>query len=191
MPSKPSHDLKQEFLAALPNLRAFAYSLVGSSDRADDLVQDTMMKAWKHLDRFEEGTNLKAWLFTIMRNTLYSDHRRRRREVSDTDGTAADRLAVHPNQESSIQVRDLMRALGDLPIEQREAILLVGAEGLSYDEAATVCGCAIGTIKSRVNRARKRLAELMGMDSVSDIGPDGVTASVLVDGSSTTRLVRT
>ena len=145
------------------SLRAFAVSLCGDKERADDLVQETLFKAWNHLDSFKEGTNLKAWLFTILRNTYFSERRKRRREVEDADGTYAGRLATHPEQHGHMDMQDFRAVLVRLPYDQREALILVGAAGFSYEEAAEICGCAVGTIKSRVNRARNRLADMLGL----------------------------
>jgi RNA polymerase sigma-70 factor (ECF subfamily) len=155
--------LKADLLGAIPNLRAFAVSLCGNSDRADDLVQETLVKAWSSLSTFSEGTNLTAWLFTILRNIYYSDYRKRRRETPDPDGALAARLVSPPAQNSHMDFLDFREALAKLPLDQREALVLVGASGLSYEEAAAVCGCAAGTMKSRVNRARNRLAELLSL----------------------------
>ncbi|HEY8381582.1 MAG TPA: sigma-70 family RNA polymerase sigma factor [Microvirga sp.] len=149
-------------LGAAPHLRAFAVSLTGDLERADDLVQETLLRALNHRDKFQAGTNLEAWLFTILRNHLYTQHRKKRREVEDADGAYALALSAPPEQPSKMEMQDLHVALARLPPEQREAVLLVGAEGLTYEDAAIKCGVAIGTIKSRVNRARIRLSELMG-----------------------------
>src|SRR3970040_1491919 len=161
------------------SLRAFGVSLCGDKERADDLVQETLCKAWNHLDSFKEGTNLKAWLFTILRNTYFSERRKRRREVEDADGTYAARLASQPAQHGHMDMQDSRAALGRLPDDQREALLLVGASGFSYEEAAEICGCAVGTIKSRVNRGRSRLAELMDVSGAEDFGPDASTRAIL------------
>ena len=155
--------VRKAVLAAVPSLRAFAISLCGNVDRADDLVQETLFKAWNHLDSFKEGTNLKAWLFTILRNTYFSERRKRRREVEDADGTYAGRLATHPEQHGHMDMQDFRAVLVRLPDDQREALILVGAAGFSYEEAAEICGCAVGTIKNRVNRARNRLADMLGL----------------------------
>jgi RNA polymerase sigma-70 factor (ECF subfamily) len=162
-------------LAATPHLRAFAKSLVGDRDRADDLVQDTLLRAWQKRGRFEPGTDLQAWLITMLRNLFYSDYRKGRREVEDVDGLYAATLATPAEQPGCVELSDLRSALMRLPDEQREAVLFVGAEGFSYEEAAVICGIKIGTIKSRVNRARRRLAELLGHDHDGDVGPDGET----------------
>jgi RNA polymerase sigma-70 factor (ECF subfamily) len=154
-------NLKAELLAAIPSLRAFAVSICGNSDRADDLVQETLVKAWSSLSSFAEGTNLTAWLFTILRNVYYSEFRKRRRETDDPDGEYAAGLVAPDSQEVHMEFLDFRAALQKLPIDQREALILVAASGMSYEEAAEICGCAPGTMKSRVNRGRNRLAELM------------------------------
>ena len=171
---------KRTLLATLPNLRAFAVSLSGRQDRADDLVQDTIMKAWANQASFTPGTNMKAWLFTILRNEFYSQMRKRGREVQDTDGVFSSALATHPEQYGHMDLADFKTALDQLPEDQREAILLVGAAGFAYEEAADVCGCAVGTIKSRVSRARNRLQELLGISGDGEFGPDSEAASVTV-----------
>jgi RNA polymerase sigma-70 factor, ECF subfamily len=163
---------KEAMLAALPSLRAFAMSLTGRPDRADDLVQETVMKAWAKQSSFQMGTNMNAWLFTILRNLFYSQMRKRGREVQDTDGYFTASLGVAPSQDGIMDLADFRRALNLLPPDQREAILLIGASGFSYEEAANICGCAVGTVKSRVNRARNRLQDLLGVDGASDYGPD-------------------
>jgi RNA polymerase sigma-70 factor (ECF subfamily) len=172
-------DIRDQLLAAIPSLRAFAISLCGNPDRADDLVQDTLVKAWSHMDRFERGTNLSAWLFTILRNGFFSEHRKRVREVEDVDGSYAATLTTAPDQLSHLDFDDLRRALLKLPADQREALLLVGAQGFSYEDAAQICDCAVGTIKSRVNRARSRLADLLGLDAGGDLAADKVFMAAL------------
>lgn len=153
--------LRDDLVAAIPNMRAFAISLCGNRDRADDLVQEALVKAWNHLESFQEGTNLKAWLFTILRNAYFSELRKTKREIADSEGQLAAKLSVPPEQQGHLDLLDLNRALSKLPPDQREALILVGAEGFSYEDAANICGCAVGTVKSRVNRARSRLTELM------------------------------
>lgn len=164
--------LKDLLLAEIPSLRAFALSLSGNSDRADDLVQDTLMKAWANAASFMEGTNMRAWLFTIMRNTFFSQYRKSRREVQDIDGEAAGRLVALPDQLAHLDFADFKSELDRLPPDQREALVLIGASGFSYEEAAEICGCAVGTIKSRVNRARRRLMETLALRSVEEFGAD-------------------
>jgi RNA polymerase sigma-70 factor, ECF subfamily len=155
--------MKADLISAIPSLRAFAVSLCGNPDRADDLVQETLVKAWAGLSSFTEGTNLTAWLFTILRNIYYSDYRKRRRETADPDGIMAARMAAPAAQPGYMDFLDFREALQKLPADQREALILIGASGLSYDEAAAICGCAPGTMKSRVNRARNRLTEVLAL----------------------------
>ncbi|MFY9968081.1 MAG: sigma-70 family RNA polymerase sigma factor [Roseiarcus sp.] len=155
---------KDDLVAQIPGLRAFAVSLCGSVSMADDLVQDALLRAWSNSDKFQRGTSLRAWLFTILRNVYYSQYRKRAREVQDSDGIYARSLAVAGDQESHLDLADFRIALAKLPAEQREVLTMVGASGLSYEEAAVICGVEIGTIKSRVSRARTKLSELMGLD---------------------------
>lgn len=178
---------KSGLLALLPNLRAFAISLCGNADQADDLVQDTLVKAWDHMASFQQGTNLRAWLFTILRNTYFSQYRKRRREFDDRDGSRVAELAVLPGQQSHVDLQDFRRALDTLPPDQREALILVGAAGFSYEETASICGCAIGTIKSRVNRARARLSQSLAITSVHEFGAEAVIESVVAQGRSGSR----
>ena len=163
--TQTSSQITADLLAVIPNLRAFAVSLCGNVDHADDLVQETLVKAWTNIDSFAEGTNLRAWLFTILRNIYYSEYRKRRREIADPDGALAARLSTGPAQSGHMDMLDFWTALQELPDDQREALILIGASGLSYEEAASICGCAIGTMKSRVNRARNRLAEVLSITS--------------------------
>jgi len=166
-------DVKADILEAIPHLRAFAISLTGNIDQADDLVQEAIVRGLSYLDKFTPGTNMQAWLLTILRNQFHTAYRKRRREVEDPDGTYAARLATAPAQNGHLDLEDLRVALLRLPVEQREIVLLV-AGGISYEEAAQICGVAIGTIKSRVNRARTSLAELLGIVDAGDIGADRV-----------------
>lgn len=170
---------RQELLGAIPSLRAFAVSLAQNADKADDLVQETLVKAWDKQSSFRPGTNLKAWVFTILRNEFYSQMRKRGREVQDSEGIMTGRLAVHPSQHGSMDMEDFRTALEKLPEDQREAIILVGASGFSYEEAADICGCAVGTIKSRVSRARSRLQDILGVSGEADYGPDAISAQVM------------
>jgi RNA polymerase sigma-70 factor, ECF subfamily len=183
-----SSQITADLLAVIPNLRAFAVSLCGNLDRADDLVQETLVKAWSNIDSFVEGTNLRAWLFTILRNIYYSEYRKRRREVADPDGAFAAKLATAPAQSGHMDLLDFRAALQQLPSDQREALILIGASGLSYEEAAGVCGCAIGTMKSRVNRARIRLTEMLSITSGLDFGHEGDWQAI--DAATGQRLVR-
>jgi RNA polymerase sigma-70 factor (ECF subfamily) len=172
--------LRDQILATVPSLRAFAISLSGNVDRADDLVQETLLRALANIHSFQPGTNLSAWLFTILRNLFRSEYRKRKREVEDTDGSFAESLKSYPEQVGRVEFQEFRTALAQLPAEQREALILVGASGFSYEEAADICECAVGTIKSRVNRARSRLAKLLAIDNVDDFGPDHTTRAVLI-----------
>jgi RNA polymerase sigma-70 factor (ECF subfamily) len=165
-------NFRNDLLAAIPGMRAFAISLTNNADLADDLVQGAITNAWASRARFEAGSNINAWLFTILRNGFYSNYRKRTREVDDPEQKYAARLASAPEQHGRLDLQDMRIALAKLPATQREALLLVAAEGMSYDEAAQVCGVAVGTVKSRVNRARAALAQLLAIDSVEDLGPD-------------------
>jgi RNA polymerase sigma-70 factor, ECF subfamily len=178
LPMSRHAEIRDQLVAAMPSLRAFAISLTGNTDRADDLVQDTVLRAWANVEKFQEGTNLNAWLFTILRNLFHSEYRKRKREVEDADGSYAARLATAPEQNARLDFDDLRLALAKLSPDQREAVLLIGAEGFSYEEAAQICGTAVGTIKSRVNRARRRLSELMSLE-MDEIGPDRLTRAAL------------
>jgi RNA polymerase sigma-70 factor (ECF subfamily) len=174
--------LREAMLAAVPSLRAFAISLSGNIDRADDLVQETLLRAIANIDSFQPGTNMSAWMFTILRNLFRSEYRKRRREVEDTDGSYAESLKSHPEQNSRLEFQEFRTALAKLPPDQREALILVGASGFSYEEAAAICECAVGTIKSRVNRARTRLADLLSIESAEDFGPDQSTRAIMAAG---------
>jgi RNA polymerase sigma-70 factor (ECF subfamily) len=156
-------------------LRVFAISLSGNVDRADDLVQETLLCAIANIDSFQPETNMSAWLFTILRNLFRSEYRKRRREVEDADGRHVDSLKSPPQQHSQLEFDELRRALAKLLPDQREALILVGASGFSSEEAAAVCDCAVGTIKSRVHCARMRLVELLSIDSADMLGQDATT----------------
>jgi len=172
--------VREGILQAVPSLRAFAISLSGSVDRADDLVQETMLRAFGNIEKFTPGTSLQAWLFTILRNLFHSEHRRRKREVEDPDGVWAGGLAVLPDQEAHLDLSDFRTAFATLSSDQREALVLVGAEGFTYEEAADICGVPVGTVKSRVNRARRRLASILSIDDVDDLSADRRIQAVLV-----------
>jgi RNA polymerase sigma-70 factor (ECF subfamily) len=171
--------LREQLIAAIPHLRAFARSLTHNTVHAGDLVQDTLVQGWSKMDQFAPGTNLMAWLFTILRNRFYSQHRSKRREVEDVDGTYAHRMVCLPEQEAHLDFEDFRGALTQLAPEQREALLLVAAQGFAYEDAARICGVAEGTIKSRVSRGRARLAQLLSMEHPDDIGPDRVTRAAM------------
>ncbi|NVK13287.1 MAG: RNA polymerase sigma factor [Rhodobacteraceae bacterium] len=177
-------DPRDDLVNHLGALRAFAISLTRNGATADDLVQDTLVKAWTNIEKFEAGSNMRAWLFTILRNTFYSLRRKRKREVEDADGALSGNLAQKPDHDGRLHMRDFQVAFAQLNDEQREALVLVGAGGFSYDEAAEMCGVKTGTIKSRVNRARARLAELMDLDEDGQIElTDTVTAGIVAQQS--------
>ncbi|WP_417722961.1 RNA polymerase sigma factor [Salipiger sp.] len=176
-----SGDPRDEIVGHLPALRAFALSLTRNGALADDMVQDTLVKAWSKISTFQEGTNMRAWLFTILRNTYYSNRRKAGREVSDADGIFTESLSEKPAHDGRLQLADFRRAFIQLSDEQREALILVGAQGFSYEEAAETCGVAVGTIKSRVNRARARLTELLKIDDEDELEmTDHATLAVVV-----------
>jgi RNA polymerase sigma-70 factor (ECF subfamily) len=179
-------DPRDEIVEHLPAMRAFALSLTRNAAAADDLVQDTIVKAWTNLDKFQAGTNMRAWLFTILRNLFYSGRRKARREVSDAEGTFAAKLAGKPDHDGRLALRDFAQAFEQLPDEQREALILVGASGFSYEDAAQMCGVAVGTVKSRANRGRKRLAEILDLDAEDELEmTDQATVAVIAaNGSS-------
>jgi RNA polymerase sigma-70 factor (ECF subfamily) len=163
---------RASMLQHIPALRAFAVSLTGSTDAADDLVQETLVRAMAHIDTFKTGTNMGAWLFTILRNLVFSQHRTKRRDAAYRFMHCQDSWKTHPEQHGKVELRQMRQALMQLPPEQREAIILVGASGYSYHEAASIMRCAVGTVKSRVNRARQRLAELMDANTPDRFGPN-------------------
>ena len=169
-PKGENPDFKTELLSLVPFLRAFARSLTGNQEAADDLAQETLVKAWQSRASFIPGTNLKAWLFTILRNQFYSDRRRAWRQAP-WDQDAAERIpGGGEDQVASAELSDTVRALKHLSDEQREALILVGAGGFSYEDAAAICKCAVGTVKSRVARARKTLIEILdGGDTLGDV----------------------
>ena len=157
----PPDSFRDALVAEVRSLRALATSLSGSASLGDDLVQETLLKAWSNAHKFKFGRDLAPWLFTILRNSYYSNYRKRSREVQDSDGAYSMRLAVSGDQESHLDLQDFRKALARLPAEQREALTLVGASGLTYEEAAEICNVGIGTMKSRLSRARSKLAELL------------------------------
>jgi RNA polymerase sigma-70 factor, ECF subfamily len=156
----PIATFRDDLLKTIPKLRAYAIGLCGATGRADDLVQETLVKALANANNFEPGSNMKAWLYTILRNEFHSEYRKRRREVEDNESRYANRLRVSPSQEGHVYLLDVRDALGRLTAEHREALTLV-VSGFSYDEAAALCGCAVGTMKSRTSRARDRLAQML------------------------------
>lgn len=164
MTDEQSFPMKQKLVDALPMLRTFARSLTGSAEQANDMVQECVAKALANRDKFKPGTNFEAWLVTILRNHFYSVCRKKRREVEDADGVHAAKQSVKPAQSDHLEMQDFLNALQLLPDDQREALILVGAGGFSYQEVAEIVGAQVGTVKSRVSRARTRLNELMNGD---------------------------
>lgn len=174
-------DPREDLPTHLPALRAFAISLTGNVALADDMVQDTIVKAWTHIESFKPGTNMRAWLFTILRNTFYSHRRKRKREQPDPEGIHAAGLYEKPAHDSKLAMADFRTAFAKLSDEHREVLLLVGASGFSTQEAAYMIGIAEGTVKSRASRARARLCALLGMEVGEHMldGIDGSTAAVM------------
>lgn len=160
-PQLSDSEFKKQLTVIVPHLRAFARSLSGNRDLADDLVQETMLKAWAARSRFQAGTNMRAWTFIILRNHYLSQVRRNRFRGEWDDLTADRILAAPASQDRHIDLTDLQRALQELPQPQREALILVGAGGFAYEEAAEICGVAVGTIKSRVARGRTALESIL------------------------------
>ena len=158
-------DPQDEMLEHLPSLRAFAMSLTHDRTLSDDLVQETIMRAWQNIDQFKPGTNMRAWLFTILRNCFYTIRRKQKREVADEDEAIAAQLSEKPAHDGHLALEEFKLAFAKLRDEQREALLLVGVSGFSVEEAAEMCGCAPGTIKSRASRGRKQLAALLNLDA--------------------------
>lgn len=174
------NDPREDLVGHLPAMRAFAISLTRNATLADDMVQDAVVKAWTNFDKYQSGTNLRAWLFTILRNTYYSQRRKAAREVADVGNVLTDALAEKPAHDGRLHMTDFRDAFARLNDEQREVLLLVGALGFSYEEAAGMCGVAVGTIKSRTNRARQRLAKLMALEDDEGLEmTDDATMSVM------------
>ena len=172
-PLADTRDPREQLMDHLPALRAFAVSLTRNPSSADDLVQDTVVKAWENIEKYQVGTNLRAWLFTILRNTFFSSIRRTRREVADPDGVMAGKLSVKPDHDGRLALSDFRRAFDQLSPEHREVLILVGVSGFSYEEAAHMTGVAAGTVKSRASRARAKLCDLMGLAVGEDPLPGG------------------
>ena len=194
-PKPPSEDddaFKAELIGLIPHLRAFARTLTGDATAADDLAQDAMMKAWDARASFQMGTNMKAWTFMILRNQFYSEKRRSWRQ-SQLDQEAAERtLVAVEDPEAPVALDELRQALDALPAEQREALILVGAGGFAYEEAAEICQCAVGTVKSRVSRARRSLLGILesgGYDRDGRAAGDAMR-SILADAERLSRPLR-
>jgi RNA polymerase sigma-70 factor, ECF subfamily len=177
----PAPDPRDGVLVHVPALRAFALSLTRNMPDADDLVQDTIVKAWANFDKFTPGTDLRAWMFTILRNVFFSRKRKTRREVEDPDDIHANSLFERPAHDCRIAFGEFLRAFDRLTPEHREVLVLVGANGYTCEEASQVMGVAVGTVKSRTNRARVRLCELLGVKGGHEFLPvlDGATAAVM------------
>lgn len=154
-------EVRAGLLASLPSLRAYARALTRDRDRAEDLVQETLLKAWQYRGRYAPGTNLEGWLTTILRNSFIGFHRKRAWEVEDPDEAHAAQLSILPEQDIHLEMRDMQAALKRLPPEQREALLLVAVNGMSSEDVAAMKGCAVGTVKSRVCRARSKLGRIL------------------------------
>lgn len=181
MTDAPSHPSPEDEVPRhLPALRAFAISLARDVTLADDLVQETIVKAWANLDKFRPGTNMRAWLFTILRNVYFSELRKRKHEVPDPNGTNAARLYERPAHEGRLAFADFSVAFYKLSPEHREVLILVGASGFSYEEASAMIGVAVGTVKSRAHRARARLGELLGLAPGEDPVRDGTDPCLVV-----------
>jgi RNA polymerase sigma-70 factor (ECF subfamily) len=175
----PDNEFKDQLAQVIPHLRAFGRSLSGSRDLADDLVQETLLKAWAARKRFQAGTNMRAWTFIILRNLFLSQMRRARFKGEWDEITASKMLAAPASQDRHVELGDMQRALLHLPQPQREALILVGAGGFAYEEAAEICGCAVGTIKSRVARGRVALENLLAegkLTSRREYESDGTSA---------------
>ena len=161
------------FQSLLPShatvLFRFALKLAADEHRAEDLVQETFLKAWANRDGFTRGTELRGWLFTILRNTFYSDLRKRRREVQDVDGKMAALLSEEAAQDHAVDLGKLISAMGQLPEIHRRPVILMGAYGFSQQEAADACNCTVGTIKSRVSRGRSHLGRVLDRDDADPL----------------------
>jgi RNA polymerase sigma-70 factor (ECF subfamily) len=157
----PDTDIRHQIVELLPDLRAFARFLVRDRAGADDIVQDSIVRALGAIDQFQPGTNLKAWLFTILRNQFYEQGRRRRRETNALQARFDEAEAADPQQHAQSDITDLQQLIWLLPPTQREALILVGAQEMSHEEAAAICGVPVGTMKARLSRARSGLAALM------------------------------
>ncbi|MEP0188935.1 MAG: sigma-70 family RNA polymerase sigma factor [Erythrobacter sp.] len=173
-------DFKRELTEVIPHLRAFARGLCGRPDMADDLVQEALLKAWAAQERFEPGTSMRAWTFVILRNAYLTDMRRNRFRGEYDEGVAERILVAPAGQEEPLHLSDMHRALLTLPPERREALLLVGAGGFSYEEAAQICDCAVGTIKSRVGRARATLNAMLAEGNIPDRSSDDPIAHTAI-----------
>ncbi len=173
--------VREPLIEAIPKLRAFAISLCRNTEEAEDLVQGTLLLACRNIGSFKPGSSMEAWLCTILRNHFYSEYRRQRRfsrAINAMGGTGA----TSPQQIATVEYNELCAAIAKLDPKQREALMLVGASGLSYDDAASECGCPVGTVKSRVNRARTELARMLSIDGPEYFEADAVFSAVVGSG---------
>lgn len=168
-PANDVVEVQRSVVALIPPLRGFARSITRDAGEADDLLQETLLRALANLHQFTPGTNLKAWLFTILRNTHIATAKKRSRERTLTASVAAEDVGAAPPQKWLAATGAMKDALDQLPNDQREVVVLIGGLGFSYEECVEVCGCAMGTVKSRLNRARARLATILGAESVDEI----------------------
>jgi RNA polymerase sigma-70 factor (ECF subfamily) len=181
--SFPDEDFKAELVGAIPYMRAFAHSLCRDRAAADDLAQDALARAWENRRSYQPGTNLKAWVAMITRNQFYSDKRRSWRSQPLDQEVAERTLLAVSNPQATLELDEVRRAMARLPEDQREALVLIGAGGLSYEEVAEICGVAVGTVKSRVSRARVRLAEILidGDFGTDEVRPFNAMGAILSD----------
>ncbi len=179
----PEDDFKADLIALIPQMRAFARTLCGDRTQAEDLAQDTLLRAWNSRASFQAGTNLKAWTFMILRNQFYSDKRRSWRSTPLDPETAERTLVATNNPIATLELDEVRRALAELPDDQREALIMIGAGGLSYEEVSEICGVAVGTIKSRVSRARDRLALILteGSYAADEFRPSSAMGMIMAD----------
>jgi RNA polymerase sigma-70 factor, ECF subfamily len=177
----PDPSFRTAMLATVPKLRAFAISLCRNRDQADDLVQETLLRAWENMASFTPGTSITAWMYTILRNYFFSECRRRRKPMDSIDDHV-ERIASRPTQVACAESQEVCEALEKLGSKQREALMLIGASGVSYEEAAKICGCPTGTVKSRVNRARAELARLLSIHGPEHFEEDHIVAAVIARG---------
>jgi RNA polymerase sigma-70 factor, ECF subfamily len=174
------HSTRAAMLDAMPNLRRYARSLCRDADKAEDLTQETLLRAFVNIDKFRAGSSMVAWLISILRNQHYTAYRKQVREVEDIDGTYADTLVSQPDQIARVEYEELRAALAELPKHMREALLLVTVDDLSYEQAARICGCSVGTVKSRVHRARAQLAAMLSLDAPTDVRRDQADTAIVV-----------
>jgi len=167
-PAQQDKEFHDQLVAIIPSLRAFARGLCGNRDLADDMAQDAMTRAWAARQSYTPGSNFRAWMFMILRNHFYTTLRKNSRMVSWDPEIAERVLVVAPAQQDGLNVQDVQAALQKLPPEQREVLILIGANGVSYEEAAEIMGCAIGTIKSRLARGRVALTALIEGPPIGD-----------------------